>query len=66
MDTDTAATTLMFIVTNTHLSDLGMAMDIMATLITVMVMDLVTSVAITNRKADLLDTTIHDLERRDV
>ena len=66
MDTDTAATTLTFIVTNTRLSDLGMVMDIMATLITVMVMDSVTSVAITNRKADLLDTTIHDLERRDV
>ena len=67
MDTDTAATTLTFIVTDTRLSDLGMVMDIMATRITVMVMDSVTDlVAITNRKADLLDTTIHDLERRDV
>ena len=66
MDTDTVATTLTFIVTNTRLLDLGMVMDIMATLITVMVMDSVTMVAISNRKADFLDTTIHDLERRDV
>ena len=61
MDTDTA-TIHLAMATDTHFTDMDTVSDIMATPIMVTVTDSVTMVAITNRKDDIMDTTIRKEE----
>ena len=62
MDTDTA-TIHLAMATDTHFTDMDTVSDIMATPIMVTVtVDSVTMVAITNRKDDIMDTTIRKEE----